>query len=318
MTAEAIDEFGPPEVIRAHTLPLPPIAPTEVLIALRGAGVGIWDAKIRDGSWAPKNLQFPFVLGTDGAGFIAAVGTRVRRFAIGDRVWSFSGNNPKGGFYAEYVVVSAHDVGLVPKKLDIARAGVAVAGAMTALQGLDDHLDIRPGERVLIVGASGAVGTYAVELAKHRGAYVIATASGRDAQELVRQLGADAVIDVRDPRGLARLDQLAPHDLDAVLALVGGDTLEHCIDHVRAGGRVAYPRGVEPPPARRPGLDITKYDAVPGPREFDRLAKAFVEAHLHIPIAAEYTLAHAADAHRRLERGHVLGRIGLHIARRSH
>jgi NADPH:quinone reductase-like Zn-dependent oxidoreductase len=312
MTAEAIDRFGPPEVLTSHELPIPPVAPTEVLIALRSAGVGIWDARIRDGTWAPSKVQFPLVLGADGAGIVMAVGARVRRFQVGDRVWASSYMNPKGGFYAEYVVVSANNVGHVPPKLDLTHAGVAVVAALTALQGIDDHLDIRPKERVLIFGASGAVGTYAIQLAKHRRAYVIATASGKPAQDLVHRLGADAVIDARDPRGIAWLEQLAPHDIDAVLALAGGDTLERCLDHVRVRGRVAYPDGVEPP-RRRPELDVISYSAETGTPELDRLAKAVAEARLRVSTAAEYSLRHAADAHRRLERGHVVGRIGLRI-----
>jgi NADPH:quinone reductase len=170
--------------------------------------------------------------------------------------------------------------------------------------------------RVLIFGASGAVGSYAVQIAKSRGAYVIGTATGADAQSFVRRLGAEAVIDARNPRGLARLAQLAPHHLDAVLALAGGEALEHCIDHVRPGGRVAYPDGVEPPPKRRPKVDVVEYDAVAGRRELDRLGRIFVDAHLRVPIACEFPLDRAADAHRRIEQGHVLRRIGLRIHRK--
>jgi NADPH:quinone reductase-like Zn-dependent oxidoreductase len=196
-------------------------------------------------------------------------------------------------------------------------AGTAVVTALTALQGIADHLRVRANELVLIFGASGAVGTFAVQIAKARGAHVIATATGGYAQRLVRRLGADGVIDARDSDDLARLARLAPRGLDALLALTGGDTLEHCIDHVRDGGRVAYPNGVEPEPRRRSKLHASAYDAEPGPRELARLAQCFVEAGLRAPIAAEYPLERAADAHRRLEQGHVLGRIGLRIRGRA-
>jgi NADPH:quinone reductase-like Zn-dependent oxidoreductase len=313
MAAAAIERFGPPEVLTLHTLPVPRVAQSEIAISLRSAGVGIWDAKIRDGTWAPKHVQFPLVLGTDGAGHVAARGSRVRRFELGDRVWCYSYLNPKGGFYADYIVVDAADVAIVPPQLDLDHMGIACVTALTAMHGIYDQLEVRRHERVLIFGASGAVGTYAVQLAKHRGAYVIGTATGRAAQDLVRRLGADAVIDARDPRGLARLEQLAP--LDAVLALAGGDSLERCLDHLRLRGRVAYPDGVEPPPARRPEFDVFEYDAVPGRHELDRLSRAFADAHLRVTIAAEFPLQRASDAHRRLERGHVLGRIGLQIHR---
>lgn len=315
MLAAAIDQFGPPEVITPHTLPVPRVGRSEIAIALHGAGVGIWDAKIRDGTWAPENVSFPLVLGTDGAGIVVAKGALVDRFEIGDRVWSYTYQNPKGGYHAEYVVVDARNVGHVPPQLDLFDAGVAVVTALTALQGIDDHLHVRKDQRVLIFGASGAVGTYAVQLAKYRGAFVIGTATGSDAQELVRSLGADAVIDARDVRGIAGLGQLASPGFDAVLALGGGDALERCLDYVREHGRVAYPDGVEPPPARRARFHVTEYNAIPGPRELAHLSDAFVAARLRVPIAAEFPLERAAEAHRRLEQGHVLGRIGLRIRR---
>ena len=118
MKAAAIDGFGPPSVLGLHHLPIPEPGPDEILIALTAAGVGVWDAEVRDGSWQPAGKpKFPFVLGTDGAGMVAAKGARVRRFNVGERVWAYSYANPKGGFYAEFVAVKARDAGRVPKHL---------------------------------------------------------------------------------------------------------------------------------------------------------------------------------------------------------
>src|SRR5262249_12347135 len=189
--------FGPPSVIELHTVPVPEPGPNQVLIAVYAAGLGIWDAKIREGVWAEEDTTFPLVLGSDGAGVVAAKGSRVRRFEVGDRVYGYEYQNPKGGFHAEYVAIDAPHAATIPRRLDFLHAGALSVTGLTALLGIDDHLGVRKGETVLVVGASGAVGTLAVQLARRRGARVIGTASGRDAAALVKRLGATAVIDAR-------------------------------------------------------------------------------------------------------------------------
>jgi NADPH:quinone reductase len=313
MRAAAIDRFGPPAVLTLHTLPVPQPGRNEVVIAVHTAGVGIWDASIRDGSWRPqgRRTKFPLVLGTDGAGNVVARGAGVTRLKVGDRAYGYDYANPKGGFYAEFVAVSEQHAARVPKQLDLRQAGAAVTTGLTALQGIDDALHVRRGETVLVFGASGAVGTLAVQFAKRHEAWVLGTASGRDAAALVRRMGASAVIDARSKDAEAQLRKLAPDGLDAVLALAGGVALERFLNHVRPGGRVAYPNGIEPPPRHRPKIRLTAYDAEVGPREFAKLDLAVNQANLRVPIAAAYPLAQAAKAHARLEKGHILGRIVL-------
>jgi NADPH:quinone reductase-like Zn-dependent oxidoreductase len=313
MRAAAIDRFGPPEVLTVHTLPVPQPGSGEVLIEVHAAGVGVWDAEIRKDPSSVGHVRFPLVLGTDGAGIVAAKGARVHRFDIGQRVWAYEFLNPKGGFYAEYVAIDADNVGRTPAVLDLLHAGAAAVTGLTALQGIDEHLRVGPGETVLIFGASGAVGTLAVQFAKRRQANVVGTATGNRAATLVRELGADNVIDARSDDAVDRLRAAAPDGLDAVLALAGGDPLERCLDLLRPGGRVAYPNGVEPEPRRRRNVHITPYDAVAGPREFEELDHAVEEVQLRVPIEAVYPLERAAEAHARVERGHVLGRVALQI-----
>src|SRR5262249_50933843 len=110
MKAAALDRFGPPSVVRPLALPVPAPGPNEVLIEVHAAGLGMWDAKIRDGDWAEGKTKLPLVLGTDGAGIVVAKGSRVRRFEVGDRVYGYEYGNPKGGFHAEYATVSADHV----------------------------------------------------------------------------------------------------------------------------------------------------------------------------------------------------------------
>src|SRR5262249_2410057 len=138
MRGAAIDRFGGPEVIKLHVLPVPSPDPDEVLIAIHTAGVGGWDADMRSG-WSPdgKRPRFRLVLGTDGSGRIAALGSRVRRFKVGDTVYSYSFASPKGGFYAEYVAVAAVNVGRPPSMLSMREAGAVATTGLTAIQGID-------------------------------------------------------------------------------------------------------------------------------------------------------------------------------------
>jgi NADPH:quinone reductase len=317
MKAAAIDRFGPPSLLKLHELPRPEPGPNEVLIELHAAGIGVWDADVRKGYWPSGRPKFPLVLGTDGAGTVAAKGARVRRFDIGERVWAYEFANPKGGFYAEYAAVSAERVGHVPRRLNLLQAGAATVTALTALQGVADVLRLRRGETVLIFGATGAVGVMAIQFARGRGARVIATATGRKARQLVLRLGAEAAFDARADDAVERLRKLAPKGLDAALAFAGGRGLDRCLDVMKSGGRVAHPNGVEPEPKRRRRrFTVQGYDAEANPRNFARLARAVDRVRLRVPIAAQYTLARAARAHERLEGGGVIGRVVLTIRRR--
>jgi NADPH:quinone reductase len=313
MRAAAIDRKGGPEVLTLHQLPTPKPGPDEVLVALDTVGVGPWDIDVRESLAYWKDQQFPVVLGVDGAGTVAAVGPKVRGFKVGDAVYAYAWNNPKGGFYAEYVALPAKAVAHVPAGIPLKDAGAMAVSALTALQGIDDALHIKAGETLIIHGASGAVGSLAVQFAKLRGAKVLATASGEDGMSFVRRLGATAAVDGRhgDIRAAAR--ELAPGGVDAVLALAGGDALETCIDALKQGGRVAFPEGVRPQPKPRAGVPIVSYNALTGPEEYARLNQAIEAAKLEVPIAAEFPLAEAAKAQERMAAGHVLGKIVLQV-----
>jgi len=313
MRAAAIDRFGGPEVLTIREVPVPQPSAQEVLIALDTAGVGGWDASFRDGSSRSESKRMPLVLGVDGAGTVVAAGSRVRRLNVGDRVYAYRYDNPKGGFYADYVAVPAAHAAHLPDGLDLLHAGAIPAIALTAQQGIDDALEIQRGETLIIHGASGNVGSLAVQFAKLRGASVLASASGADGAAFVRRLGPDAVVDGKREDIAAAARAFAPHGVDAVLAFVGGKALTRCLDALRKGGRVAHPNGIEPAPKKRRGLKLETYDGEPGVRQFERLGRAIEEARLQIPIAELFDLDQAAKAHRRLAQGHVLGKIVLRI-----
>jgi NADPH2:quinone reductase len=313
MKAAAIDRFGPPSVLAIHDLPIPEPGPNEVLIALSASGVGVWDADIRKGWWPEGKPKFPLVLGTDGAGVIAKRGARVRRFREGDRVWAYEFINSKGGFYAEFVAVNSEHVGFVPKRFNLLRAGAVTVTGLTALQGIDVHLRVKAADTMLVLGASGAVGSLAVQFAKCHGARVIGTGRGKKAVEFVRKLGVDKVIDPTSKEAVKQLCEFAPNGIDAVLALAGGDSLSRLLHLVRPGGRVAYPNGIEPKPKSSRKVKLLPYDAKAGPKEFEQLKHAVEETKLKVPIAAVVRLEEAAKSHARLEKGHILGRIVLQI-----
>jgi NADPH:quinone reductase-like Zn-dependent oxidoreductase len=313
MFAAAIDRFGGPEVITSPALPVPLLDADEVVIAVDTAGVGPWDADVREGYFAPRKPHFPLVLGYDGAGIVAAIGSRVRRLKVGDEVYSYNWENPKGGFYAEYVAVPADKVAPIPRRLDLRHAGAIPITGLTALQGIDDALKLKKGETIIIHGASGGVGTLAVQFARLRGARVFATASGKEGVELVREMGAHAAVDGKRVDIDDQARRFAPDGADAILALAGGDALEKCLNVLRRGGSLAHPSGIEPAPKKRRGMTLIRYDGISRVREFERLNAAVQATKLKVPIAECYPLAHAYKAHERLAEGHVVGRIILSV-----
>ena len=308
MEVTALETFGSPDVLKTQRAQVPEPGPTKVLIAIHAAGVGVWDLLMRDGSWQPCDIDAPpGVLGTDGAGVVVKVGSQVKRFAVGDRVFGYG----FGGFYAEYTVVDESRVGLIPEHMSYAEAAAAAVPGLTDLQGLIDILKLSAGQIALVVGASGALGTLAIQFAKALRARVLASASGTDAKDLVLRLGTDGVFDTRRKDGLDQLRQLAPTGVDAALILGAGSVLEQCLDLVRPGGSIAYPYGVNPEPRPRDRVRVVGYNLEAGPKDLDRMTRLSHEAYLRVPIAQTYALADASEAHKRLEKGHVLGRVIL-------
>jgi NADPH:quinone reductase-like Zn-dependent oxidoreductase len=314
MRAAAIDRTGPASVLKIHELPLPKMGPGDVMIAVDTAGVGTWEPEQRSGEWGVDDAHFPLVLGSDGSGTVAARGSRVRRLRVGDKVYAFSFGNRKGGFDAEYVAVPNRNATRLPRRLNLLHAGASPAVALTAVQGIDNALGIKRNERVVIVGASGNVGMFAVQFAKNRGACVLAIASGRDGTAFARRLGADVSIDGKREDVAEAIAEFAPDGIDAVLGLAGGKVLTTAIDAVRPGGRVAYPNGIDPAPRKRRGIKLTAYDAKTGVKELVHLNRAMEKGTVKVPIEKQYPLERAAEAHRRVERGHLLGRVVLRVA----
>jgi NADPH:quinone reductase len=313
MQAAAIDRFGGIETIQLQTLPVPDLGPDEVLIRVEIAGVGVWDVLEREGGFAHMfgtEPKFPYVLGSDGAGTIAAVGEQVERFKEGDRVYALALANAKGGFYAEYVALKADNVSPIPKELPTEQAGAMPSDALTALQGLDDVLGLKQGESLMIFGASGGIGHLAVQLAKRMSARVLAVASGNDGVALVRRLGADSVLDGHKGDVVAAAWEFAPDGFDVALVTAGGEVANQALAAVRDGGRVAYPNGVMPLPKARSELRLQSYDVMPNAQLFKKLNQLIESGPFEVHVPRIFSLEQAAEAHRALDQ-HYLGKLAL-------
>src|SRR6476659_7280803 len=263
MRAVALDKFGGPEALKIQNLPIPEIEAEEVLIRVEAAGVGAWDPFEREGRFVEimgTKPTFPYVLGTDGAGTIAAVGKDVKRLKEGDRVYAAELANPKGGFYAQYAAVKADNVSLIPGDLTMEQAAVLPTDALTALTGLEKVLGLKSGESLMVFGASGGIGHLALQLAKRIGAKVFAISSGDDGVQFAEKLGADIAVDGRSDGVLLAVKEFAPNGIDAAPVTAGGDRTVRALSAIRQGGRIAYPHGVMPEPTAPDGVAIEAYD----------------------------------------------------------
>lgn len=307
MKAVAIKQFGGPDVLHTETLPVPRPREHEVLLRVDTAGIGVWDPWVREGGFGSK--RFPFVIGNDGAGEVVAVGPRVQRVRVGDRAYGY---DMKGGFYAEYVRLHEDRVARIPRGLDAKEAGALGADGITALLGLEDRLQLRRGQSLMIIGASGGIGHIALQLAKRIGARVLAVASGSDGVALVERLGADAAIDGKRQNIGETARVFAPEGLDAVLVLAGGDPVDEALKAVKQGGRIAYPNGVEPEPKAPSGIQLLGYNGMPSAAALDRLNELIGDGSFHVELSKLYELDEAAQAHREVE-SHHLGKRVLRI-----
>ena len=315
MRAIALDRFGGPETLQVQTVPTPEPAADEILIHVECAGVGAWDPFEREGGFVEvlgRKPKFPYVLGTDGAGTVAAVGNKVEDFEEGDRVYAAELGNPKGGFYAEYAVVKAENASLIPSDLKMEQAAVLASDGFTALKGLEDVLRLQPDESVMIFGASGGIGHLAVQLAKRLGARVFAVASGADGVDFVKRLGADAAVDGRSDKVLDVAREFAPDGIDAALVTAGGEATDRALAAIRPGGRVAHPNGVMPAPQAPERVSVEAYDGEGGREAMERLNELIEEGPFEVHVHRVYPLEQVADAQAALEEHH-LGKIALRI-----
>jgi NADPH:quinone reductase-like Zn-dependent oxidoreductase len=308
MKAVRIHEYGGPEVLKYEDAPRPQAAKGEVLVRVHGAGVNPADWRVRAGGFMRDQITLPLVLGWDASGIIEDVGPGVEDLKVGDEVYA----RPKvgrDGAYAEYIVIPSNVVARKPKSIDHVNAAAVPVVGLTAWQALFEPsaIALEPGQTVLIHGAAGGVGTFAVQLARGHGARVIATASGKN-DEFLRKLGASEVIDYTRNRF-----EDVVHDADAVLDTIGGDTQKRSWGVLKPGGVLASIVGIGEVPAEAKARGIRSAAVyAKNDREYlDRLT-ALIDAGKLAPVIAEVLpLAQARRAHELSEGGHVRGKLVL-------
>jgi NADPH:quinone reductase-like Zn-dependent oxidoreductase len=294
MMAWRVHEFGPPETMQFERVPVPDPGPGEVLVKLRAAGVGPWDGWIRAGRSAlPQPL--PLTLGSDLSGEVHAVGPDVPDLHVGDQVYGVT--NPRFiGAYAEYALASAAMIARKPTSLDYIKAASVPVIAVTAWQGLFDQAQLEAGQTVLIHGAAGNVGAYALQMARRAGIRIIATAATNDLA-YVRELGADTMADYQTQR----FEDVAT-DVDAVLDLVGGDTQNRSFQVLRQGGKLIS--AVSQPDqnlAKSHGVDAAFFLVNVTTKHLTEIAGMIDSGELRTRVGTIIPIADAREAHLMLE-----------------
>jgi NADPH:quinone reductase-like Zn-dependent oxidoreductase len=334
MKAVRQHRFGGPEVLVYEDAPAPELKPGEVLIRVRAVGVNPPDWYLRDGykalppEWQPK-VNIPMILGTDVSGVIEAVAADITAFSIGNEVYSMvrfpTGMMGDSKAYAAYVTAPAEEVALKPIGIDHVHAAGAPMSLLTAWQFLVDvgHNEPNPlqpdkhvpvplkGKRVLVNGAGGGVGHFAVQLAKWKGAHVIAVASGKH-EALLRDLGADEFIDYTKI-----VTEDVVHDIDLVIDGVGGPAAGRFLPILKPGGALflIFPLGFSSAEeAKQLDITVSATQVRSSGAQLAELARLLDDGTIRVAIDSTFPLAEASKAHARATLGNIQGKIVLTVA----
>lgn len=309
MKAVQIYKFGGVDELKYEEAPKPEIKSDDVLIKVHATSINPVDWKVREGHMpGSEKRTFPIILGWDVSGTIEMVGSDVKDFRKGDAVYARP-NVSRNGTYAEYVAVNAAEIALKPKSIDHIHAAAVPLAGITAWQGLFDHGKLEAGQKVLIHAAAGGVGTYAVQLAKWKGAYVIGTSSQQNL-DFLKKLGVDEVIDYKNEAFETKLK-----DLDLVFDLVGGDTQKKSLEVLKPGGILVSTVGLRDEAAiKAKGMIGAQFMAQSSPDDLTNLANLIDDGKLKPIIAEVLTLPQAAEAQQKSEAGHTRGKVVLKVA----
>lgn len=310
MKAVRIHRYGGREVLSIDNIPLPDIAPDDVLVRVVAASINPVDWKVREGYLAqmiPHAL--PLTLGWDVSGVVETVGARVTQWQAGDAVFARP-DIARNGTYAEYVAVRASECARKPRTISHVEAASLPLAGITAWEAMMDTARVQPGQRVLVQAGSGGVGSLAVQLVKAAGATVIATASGRN-RALVESLGVDQFVDYTTTRVAEAVEPV-----DVVFDTIGGEAQEAAWAILKPGGiQVSI---ISPPSEEKATeLGVRAGFVFIGPNApvLERLATMVDGGRLRPVVGAEFALEDIAAAHALSESGRAVGKIVLYVGK---
>ncbi|HMD89525.1 MAG TPA: NADP-dependent oxidoreductase [Anaerolineaceae bacterium] len=303
MQAIVVNDYGAADQLHIKSIARPVPQAGQVLVHVYAAGVHPVDWKLRGGLYkAMMPLTFPWTPGQDGSGIVESVGPGVNGFPPGQAVYGrFSGS------FAEYAIASVADLAPKPDNLSFDQAAAVPVGALTAWGVVIDAAAVQLGQTVLVQGAAGGVGLFAVQLARWKGAHVIGTTSAKNV-DFVRSLGAEEVIDYQaDPF------EMSVHDVDAVIDTVGGDVTERSLHVLRPGGIFVTVANMTPEEqAKALGVRVAR-GSRPGADVLCQITELIESGKIHPVVGPVFSLAEAGKAQVQGETGHGRGRIILHI-----
>src|SRR5580704_2789147 len=307
MKAIVAHEYGGPEVLKLEEVPVPEPKENEVLVRVIASGVNPADPLILNGKFAKEfGTHLPLILGYDMAGVVVKTGDKVTKLRVGDPVYAYL---LWGGGWAEYCISNEGESAIKPKLLSFVGASAVPLAALTAWQALIDIGKIQSGQTVLIHGGSGGVGSFAIQIAKARGARVIATASTAN-QDLLKQLGADVAVDYTK----TKFEDVAK-DVDAVLDPVGKETLARSYDVVKKGGivisLVALPDRAE---LQKRGIHGAAMSVHPDAEDLTQIAHLIDEGKIKPIVTQVLPLSEAVAAQQQAATHHTRGKVVLRIA----
>ena len=309
MKAIVVHEYGGPEVLKYEDAPRPEPKEDQILVRVVAAGVNPVDGMIRSGMFAKhEKAAFPMILGGDIAGVVENVGNKITKFKAGDPVFAYL-SLKNGGGYAEYALATEREAAPKPKSLTYVEAAAVPIVGLTAWQALVDTAKLSAGQTVLIHGGSGGVGTFAIQIAKARGAKVIATASTAN-QHLLKELGADIAVDYTKQK----LEDVAK-DVDVVLDSVGKDTLARSYGVVKKGGFiVSIVARLDQAELDKHRIHGATLSVDPNSEELAEIGKLIDEKKIKVIVSQTFPLSEAVKAQEQAATGHTRGKNVLKVA----